>query len=103
MAEKRTKTEEAVEEKKDKEPDIMSKAYWNELVPFEAFRDSGKYSKDIIVGVNGKIWQIQRGERVMIPRKVYEVLRLSQEQDNRTAKMIEQTKGYHKIEVRKYE
>jgi hypothetical protein len=46
-------------------------AYLNERVPFRAFKDNDKYKDDLIVIVNGKTWQIQRGVTVMIPRYVY--------------------------------
>jgi len=45
--------------------------YMNERVPFMAFKDNDKYKDDLIVIVNGKTWQIQRGVTVMIPRFVY--------------------------------
>jgi len=62
--------------------------YWDELVPFRAFKDAGKYKDDIVVGVNGKIWRIKRGIEVMIPRKVYQVLSNSMKQDGKTADML---------------
>ena len=34
--------------------------YLQERIPFRAFKDGNKYSEDISVQVNGKIWQIQR-------------------------------------------
>ena len=34
----------------------------NERVPFMAFKDNDKYKDDLIVIVNGKTWQIQRGD-----------------------------------------
>lgn len=45
--------------------------YLNERIPFRAFKDNDKYKDDLIVIVNGKTWQIQRGVTVMIPRYVY--------------------------------
>ena len=63
-------------------------AYWNELVPFEAFYDGDKYKDDIIVSVNGKRFQIKRGVKVMIPRNVFNVLMRSQQQDMKTAAMM---------------
>lgn len=50
-----------------------------ELVPFMAMKDKDRYSDDITVGINGKFWRIQRGKKVLIPRKVYEVLTNSME------------------------
>ena len=63
-----------------------------DLVPFRAFKDSDKYSDDIVVGVNGKIYKIKRGVTVMIPRHVYAVLENSMNQDSRTADLIAKEK-----------
>lgn len=60
-----------------------------ELVDFYAFKDNGKYKDDIVVGVNGKIWKIKRGEHVKIPRYVAKVIENSMEQDEKTARLIE--------------
>ena len=45
-----------------------------ELVPIRLFKDGGKYKDDVIVGLNGVIWQIQRGKEVEVPRKIAEIL-----------------------------
>lgn len=75
---------------------------WNELVPFYAFKDGGKYREDIVVNVNGgKTWQIQRGKQVMIPRYVYEVIKDSMEQDAATAEMITSTENEFIAEAKK--
>lgn len=84
MATAKTTTTEKVEK-----PDKTSAAYWNEKVTIHLFKDSGKYKDAVTVGVNGKFWQIERGVDVEVPRNVAEVLRQSQEQDQRTAEMIE--------------
>lgn len=81
MAEKKDATEEVVKK--------SEREYWNELVPFKAFRDNGKYSDDLIAGINGKIWRIKRGVEVMIPRNVREVISQSMDQDAATANLIE--------------
>lgn len=79
----------------EKAPDLTSREYWNERVPFKAFRDTGKYSDDIVVGINGKQWRIKRGVEVMIPRNVREVIYQSMDQDASTADMIaRQTREY---------
>lgn len=62
----------------------------NELVEFEAFYDEDKYKDDIYVAVNGRRFQIKRGEKVMIPRYVYEVIMNSEAQDKATARLMEQ-------------
>ena len=62
----------------------------NELVPFFAFRDNDKYKDDIVVGLNGKVYRIQRGKHVRIPRPVYNIIRRSMAQDAATAEMLEE-------------
>lgn len=81
MAEKKDATEEVVMK--------SEKEYWNERVPFKAFKDNGKYKDDLVVGINGKLWRIQRGVEVMIPRNVREVIYQSMDQDAATANLIE--------------
>jgi hypothetical protein len=51
-----------------------------EKIPFRAFKDNDKYKDDISVQVNGKIFQIQRGVQVMIPRYVYLAIEQSERQ-----------------------
>ena len=67
-----------------------------ELVPFTAFKDDDKYKDDIYVAVNGRRFQIKRGERVMIPRYVHNVLIQSQEQDKSTFTLMEQKASEYK-------
>lgn len=62
----------------------------NRLVPVRIFKDRGKYADDVTVGVNGKIFKIQRGKEVLVPYYVKAVLDASAEQDERTADMISQ-------------
>ena len=65
------------------------KAYWNELVPIELFKDNDKYKDDVFVSVNGENCVIKRGERVMIKRKFADVLDNSKLQDYKTSTLIE--------------
>ena len=60
------------------------------MVPFTAFKDDDKYKDDIFVAVNGKRYQIKRGETVMVPESVYEVLANSHAQDQATYRLMEQ-------------
>ena len=62
----------------------------NELVEFEAFYDGEKYNDDIYVAVNGRRFQIKRGEKVMIPRYVYQEILNSEAQDKAAARLMEQ-------------
>lgn len=54
--------------------------YMNEKVSFRAFRDNDKYKDDLIVIINGKTWQIQRGKTVLIPRFVYLAIKQAERQ-----------------------
>ncbi len=60
------------------------------MVSFYAFKDDDKYKDDIVVGLNGKMYRIQRGKHVRIPREVYNIIRRSMAQDAATAEMLEQ-------------
>ncbi len=57
-----------------------------ELVEVELFSDTGKYSDDVYVSVNGENCIIKRGEPVLIKRKFKEVLDNSMAQDSKSAK-----------------
>lgn len=60
------------------------------MVPFWAFKDDDRYKDDIVVGWNGRVYRIQRGKHVRIPREVYNIIRRSMAQDAATAEMLEQ-------------
>ena len=53
-------------------------------------KDDDKYKDDIVVGLNGKVYRIQRGKHVRIPRPVYNIIRRSMAQDAATAEMLEE-------------
>ena len=63
--------------------------HMEELVPIKLFKDRGNYKDDVIVAVNGKCWQIQRGIEVKVPRYVAAVLENSQAQDAYSADYID--------------
>ena len=65
------------------------KAYWEELVPVQLFKDNNKYKDDVFVSVNGETCQIQRGPKVMIKRKFADVLGKSGIQDYETSMLID--------------
>lgn len=60
-------------------------AYLKEEVEVTLFFDGKEYNDDVVVNVNGKAWQIQRGEPVKVPGYVKEVLDNSSVQDMRAA------------------
>ncbi len=57
-------------------------------VTIRLFKDAGKYKDDMIVGHNGRMYQIQRGVDVTVPWAVAEIIRESLEQDQKTAELI---------------
>lgn len=81
------RTEETTEEvkaeaKPEEKPDDWVNVY--------LMRDYDKYKGDVFVQVNGVGYIIQRGKNVKVPKAVAEVLQNSQEQDSRTAELIDQ-------------
>lgn len=73
MAETKTKTAPAAEPEK---------------VKIKLFKDNGRYSGDVFVGVNGRNYLLKRGIELEVPPEVAEVLDHSQLQDSLTAERI---------------
>ncbi len=69
--------------------DEKQKAYYNEEVEIELFKDNGKYKDDVFVAVNGVGCQIQRGKRVKVKRKYAIALENSMKQDKKTSDFID--------------
>lgn len=61
----------ALEAKRIEQEEKERQAWLNEKVEFKAIYDGDTYKDDIIVTINGRNYQIQRGKKVMIPRFVY--------------------------------
>ena len=78
---------EMTEEQKKKAEE--EKAYYNEEVEIELFKDSGKYKDDVFVAVNGVGCQIQRGQKVKVKRKYALALQNSLNQDKKTSDLID--------------
>ena len=57
------------------------KAYYNELVKIELFKDDDRYADDVFVAVNGVGMVVPRGKEVKIPRKYALAIANSQSQD----------------------
>ncbi len=70
------------------------------LVPIRLFKDGGKYKDDVFVAVNGRGFQIKRGETVWVPPCVAEVLEQSMAQDDATADLIERESDAFAAEVK---
>lgn len=83
------KKEEAVETAAVMTPEEMEEAYLNEKVSLVIPVDPVN-PKNIsqTVQVNGKAWQIRRGERVLVPRYVYMAYRDSEVQNKCAVDMI---------------
>lgn len=75
--------------KQETEEEKRAHDYWNEPVEIRLFKDSGKYADDVTVCINGKVWKVQRGKNVTVPRKVKVVLDRSLDQDEATALMMD--------------
>lgn len=71
----------------------------SDLVPIRLFKDNDKYKDDVFVAVNGHSFQIRRGETVMVPDYVAEVLEQSMAQDNATANLIERESSAYAAEA----
>lgn len=71
----------------------------DELVPIRLFKDNERYKDDVFAAINGKSWQIKRGETVKVPKYVADVLEQSMKQDMATANMIEQKSAEYEAEA----
>lgn len=70
-----------------------------ELVPIRLFKDNERYKDAVFVAVNGRRWQIKRGETVMVPKFVADVLEQSMAQDAATASLIERESSEYKAKA----
>lgn len=62
----------------------------NDLVEVKLFQDTGKYAEPLTVVLNGKIWRLERGVPLKVPKDVAEIIEHSEYQNNMTARMIVQ-------------
>ena len=74
-------TEEAVKEK--------------DTVRIKLFKDNGEYKDDLTIGLNGKMYKIQRGVEVEVPKGVAEIIKRSMESDQRTAALISELESQY--------
>ena len=81
--------EDKTPEKIESDQEKKEREYYEELVEVELFFDGDKYKDDVIVYINGKAWQLQRGVPVKVPRFVKEVLDSSAKQDVATRRMVQ--------------
>lgn len=59
------------------------------MVEIELMKDNDKYKDDVTVIVNGKVYQIKRGENVKVPKAVAEVLDNAKAQRKLAARTID--------------
>jgi hypothetical protein len=69
--------------------DEEEKAYLNEEVEIELFKDSGKYKDDVFVAVNGVGINVPRGKKVKVKRKYALVIEDSLKQDRKADDYID--------------
>ena len=67
--------------------------YYNEPVSVMLMKDNSNYKDDVTVTVNGVNYQIQRGIRVSVPRKVALVLERSRIQEHSAQEFLNGLKG----------
>lgn len=73
----------------------------NDLVEIYLFEDGDKYKDDVFVAVNGKTFQIKRGETVKVPRYVKEVLDNSLKQDKAAARYMKMKQDAYETDAKK--
>lgn len=69
--------------------DEEEKAYYNEEVGIELFKDSGRYKDDVFVAVNGVGINVPRGKKVKVKRKYALVIENSLKQDRKADDYID--------------
>lgn len=84
-----TTAEETTTETTSKSAKKRKTAQIEDMVEIELFYDGEKYKDPVQVGLNGKMYQIQRGKKVKVPRGVAEIIANSEKQDRNTKKMIQ--------------
>lgn len=99
LAEAEAKAKETVEAAKETAP-AGEEAKGEKMVPIRLFKDNEKYKDDVFVAVNGRSFQIKRGETVQVPAYVAEVLEQSMAQDNATANLIERESSAYAAEAK---
>lgn len=82
------------------EENAMQPVQQEELVEIRLFKDNNKYKDDVYVGLNGRGYLIKRGQTVRVPRAVYEIIENSRDQDEYTARLIEQESTRYENESR---
>lgn len=74
-----------------------------EKVSMHLFKDNDKYNQDVVVGINGKKWQIKRGVDVEVPPEVAEVIKNSEAQKGLAENALDEKAAEFETETKKYE
>lgn len=77
-----------IDEAKVEETKVEETIKSEEKVVVHLFKDNERYKDDVIVGLNGRLYQIQRGIDVEVPAGVAEILNNSMKQDTDTANYL---------------
>lgn len=59
-------------------------------VMIKLFKDNHRYKDDLVVGLNGKFYQIQRGKEVWVPEGVAEIIENARAQQMAAANMCDE-------------
>lgn len=96
-AEAQTKAKEALEAIKETAP-TTSKP--NGLVSIRLLKDNNKYKDDVLVVIDGRSFQIERGEIVRVSTYVTEVLEQGMAQDNAIVSLVECESSTYAVETK---
>ena len=72
-----------------------------EMVTIRLFKDNERYKDDVFVAINGRSFQIKRGESVQVPKCVADVLEQSMDQDAATAKLMDRESAAYRAQADK--
>ncbi len=64
-----------------------------ETVTMKLFKDNGKYKGDVFASVNGRRFHIQRGVEVEMPYAIAQVIKASEKQDEKAARLVSRLSG----------
>lgn len=85
MAEGKTDQTDKLEQTEKLEQTTQAEEY----VTIELFKGGKEFQDDLICSINGKVFQIQRGKQVRVPRYVADFIETARQQDNYANSLIE--------------
>ena len=75
-----------------KKANEMSNPFEEEMVEIKLFKGEGKYSQEVFVGRNGRSFLIKRGEKVLVPKGIADILENSERMDSLAQERVEAAK-----------